>query len=350
MAGLTLEDVEKTVAGIELSRFYPPSAGNEANYQTFRRHLDELSAEYPGMIALEERLRELLLREHAPNASADLLAEHCLKEQSKADRPFRKIYQNTPFQLMRADELTADLEKKIFDYALATETCARWFGMSRKVDELFSVAELEEGLQSKSDREIRKAFLKSLVDRGLVGKALELHDATSAKERDSLFRCLSFFFGAEGREVIDEEAHFWTSMFNEDPLLVLKRGLSRVEREPDQFSFLLPLLREYFFAHVHEPSGEFLLGPEPVLPPDLLQMILVLDEDFDLEIWKPAACYGGYQIIDTDYQNGYKCGSGTGKNFPVSEYAAYQLKEHGIEVPSSIPESIPVPYRDPRDR
>ena len=348
--GLELTTIEEMVLGIELSRYYPPSSGNEANYETFRRHLGELSQEHPEFKRLEEKTRELLLRKHLPEASADTLAQYCLEQQEKEELPRREVYENTAFQMVREDELSHGLEKRIFQRALATETCARWFGLGRKVDELFDADEIEEALQEVADGEIRKALLKSLVKRDLVKRALELFDSTSPAEKTALFRCMASVLESGGRTLGAEEKRFWESMFEDEPLEVMVRGWDRINRDPAQFSFLLEPMKSYFFAHVFERSGEFLLGEDPVLPVSLLMILAALEEVFDVKAWRAAAQYGGYYIIDIDYENGYKVGSGRGKNFPVSEFAVGQLKYRKIELPDSVPVSIPVPYRDPRDR
>ena len=83
----------------------------------------------------------------------------------------RRFYENTAFQLLRDEELTTALEKRIYQRALETETCARWFSVARKVDEHFSEEEIEKALSEVSDGEIRRALLKSLVDRGSVRRA-----------------------------------------------------------------------------------------------------------------------------------------------------------------------------------
>ena len=147
-----------------------------------------------------------------------------------------------------------------------------------------------------------------------------------------------------------EERRFWSEMLENEPLEVLRMGYQRVRKEPAQFLFLLKSLKSYFLEHVFKESGEFLLPEKPVLPLDLLLIILALEEELDLEIWLPAAQYGGYQIIDIDYENGYKFGDRKGKNFPVSAFAVGQLEHRKIELPDSVPVSIPVPYRDPHDR
>ena len=66
--GLEVTRIEEMVLGIELSRYYPQSSGNEANYETFRLHLGELLKEYPELNRLEEKVSELLLTKHAPRS------------------------------------------------------------------------------------------------------------------------------------------------------------------------------------------------------------------------------------------------------------------------------------------
>ena len=349
-AGFAFEKLEEMVLGIELSRHYTPSPGNEANYETFRRHLEELSPDYPEFKLLVEKTSELLLRKHLPEASPETLANYCLEQQEKEELPMRAVYENTAFQLVRDIGLPTALEKRIYQRALETETCARWFGVARKVNQLFSDAEIEKALLTVSDLEIRKALLKSLVDRGLAPRAIQLYNHSCLSERRSLFRSLAAVRASEDRRVSGEEERFWLAMLESEPLEVFSRGWNRVDRESLKFSFLWGPIKSYFLAHVSERSGEFLVGEKPVLPVDLLMIILALDEGFDLEIWLPAAQYGGYQMVDIDYENGYKLGNRKGKNFPVSEFAVSCLEHRGIELPDSVPVSIPVPYRDPRDR
>ena len=329
------------VLGIELSRYYHPSPGNEANYQTFRLHLAALSHDYPAFKLLEKKTGELLLRKHVAGASAETLGAYCLEQQKKEELPLRNVYENTAFQLVRNDELSPGLEKRLFQSALSTESCARWFGLGRKLDELFSAEEIEKALREVADEEMRRALLKSLIDRGLAPKALKLFNRSSTVEKTALFRSLASVRASVDQTVSTEEVRFWKEMFESDPLEVLKRGWKRIEREPAQFSFLLEPLKGYFLAHVFERSGEFLLDEEPVLPVTLLMIILALEEAFDLEVWLPAAQYGGYQMIDIDYENGYKFGNRRGKNFPVSEFAVGQLEHRKIELPTLVPVSIP---------
>ena len=348
--GYEFEKVEEMVLGIELSRYYHPSPGNEANYQTFRQHLAALSDEYPRFKLLEKKTGELLLRKHVVGASAETLVEYCLEQQKKEELPLRHFYENTTFQLVRSDELSTELEKRLYESALSTETCAGWFGLGRKLEELFSVDEIEKALQEVSDEEIRRYLLINLVDRGKNQKALKLFNRSSPFEKTALFRSLARLRPSVDRTVSTDEARFWSEMFELDPLEVLNQGWRRIEQEPAQFSFLLEPMKSYFLAHVFERSGEFLLDEDPALPATLLMIILALEKDLDLEIWLPAAQYGGYHMIDIDYEHGYKFGDRKGKNFSVSAFAVGQLEHRKIELPDSVPVSIPVPYRDPHDR
>lgn len=348
--GLDFSKLEEMVLGIELSRHYLPSPDNEANYETFRVHLAQLAPEYPELTRLEERTRELLQKEHVEEASAETLVAYCLEQQGREELSLRRVYENTPFQLMRMGELSEKVAKEIFQQALATETCGRWFGMGAKLNELFSHEEIEASLQKVSDEEIRKGLLKSLVDRGLVQKALQIFNASSCFEKEVLFRILAGLPSKRGQVVSAAEECLWSEMLEKKPLEVFSRGATRIEREASRFLFLREPVRSYFFEHISAQTEEFLLDAKPVLPVGLLRILLALEEKFDLEIWRPAAQYGGYQIIDIDYQNGYKVGEGKGKHFPVSEFAVAQFHKRNLKLPRSIPNSIPIPYRDPRDR
>ena len=222
--------------------------------------------------------------------------------------------------------------------------------MGKKVDELFSPDEVEETLHRVSDFEIRKGLLKSLVDRGLAQNALKIAKLSNAEEKAALFRSLAQASPNADWKVSEEESRFWLDMLEHEPLEVFRRGSMAAVKQPARFQFLLAPLKDYFFEHIHRKKGEFLLDDKPALPYELLRMILNIEGVLDPDVFMPAAMYGGYNVIVIDYRNGYRVGDRTGKNFPVSSFAVSQLEQHGFEIPDSVPDSIPIPYRDPRDR
>lgn len=348
--GVPSETLASALLAIQLSRYYPKSPGNEANYETFRRNLEQLSIEFSELEVIAQRAGELLSIDHLPNASAETLVDFCIAEQEKEDLPLRKIYENTPFQLSRGDEISEAYERKVFRRAMATETCARWFSLDRKLDRLFGNEEILTALRDISDPMIRKGLLRSLVRRGLVDEVLEIVWRADKSEQKEVFWALARENSLRSSRLGEEEARFWLFMLEREPYDVFSGGAERVVKDSEEFAFLLAPLRTYFFKHVSEHSEEFLLDGEPVLPINLLRMLIALEPAFDEETWMAAARYRGYRIIEIDYRNGFKFGNRTAKNFPVSAFALSHIREQGIQLPSDVPVSVEEPYRDPRDR
>lgn len=179
---------------------------------------------------------------------------------------------------------------------------------------------------------------------------LEIAFAADEAEQSVIFWMLARARTLHGGEVSEEEARFWLILLAREPLRVFAGGAERVVGGSQEFAFFLEPLRKYFFKQISQHAEEFLLEEEPALPVNLLRMLLALEPVFDEEVWLAAACYRGFRIIDVDYRNGFKCGSRTAKNFPVSEFAVAQLEGQGREIPSDAPVSVPEPYRYPRDR
>lgn len=350
VSGVTDETLECALAAVRLSRYYPKSSGNEANYETFCENLEELSQEFFRLGTFSERAREFLGSHHLPNASAEALVDFCLAEQEKEDLLARRIYENAPFQLLRSDELSEEYEKKIYQRAISTETCLGWFSLTEKLNRLFTDEEVLTALGGVVAPVIRKGLLRSLVSRGLVSEVLVIARSADREEQKIIFWALGASIGNDGGGLGEDEVQFWLAMLEKEPLHFFTGGAQRVVREPSEFEFLLSPLRQYFFARVSECSEEFLLGEECALPLSLLRMFDALEEGFDEELWVAAARYRGYRMIEIDYQNGFKCGERTAQNFPVSEFALSRLIGQGVKPPSDVPVSVPEPYRDPRDR
>lgn len=165
ISGLADDALKGALLAIQLSRYYPKSAGNEARYQTLCAHLEELSAEFPRLQSYAVRGRELLAKSHLSEASPETLVDFCLAEQKREPLPLREIYQNAPFQLIRMGELSEEYERAVYQRALETETASGWFSLTEKLDRLFSNEEILDALRRATDSKIRKGLLQGLVSR-----------------------------------------------------------------------------------------------------------------------------------------------------------------------------------------
>ncbi|GHC45291.1 hypothetical protein [Roseibacillus persicicus] len=348
-SGLEDETLEEALLAIQLSRYYPPSPANEANYETFCENLEALSAEFSNLEDYAKRARELLAQNHHPAASPQTLVDYCFTMQEKGP-PLLKVYQNTPFQLLRNEQLSKKDEKKIYQRAIDTETCSNWFAMTRKLDSLFDDQEIREALAGITEPGIRKGLLLSLINRGLVADVLKIAAEANEPEQKTIFWGLARSTAQSGQKVCEKERRFWLMMLDRDPLHVFAGGAPRVTKDAAAFTFLLAPLKNYFYREISQHSEEFLLDKEPALSLNLLRMLLALEQGFNEDLWFKAARHRGYRIIEIDYKNGFKYGDRTAKNFPVSEFAVSLLKANNMEPPNDVPPSVPEPYRDPRDR
>lgn len=350
IGGLSEEVMNEALLAIRFSRFYPKSAGNEANYETFCENLEALAPEFPRLELVAREARALLSLRHVQNASAETLVDFCLTELEKEDLPQRAGYERVIFQLSRQDALSPESELRIHRRVLSAEAGWNQYLQEEKLSQLLSPREILAALDVVPYVETRKSLLRCLISKGLVREVLAIAKQAGSEERGTIFYNLANEKALVGEEISEDESRFWLEVLADEPQLFFRRTWSRIVEEPESFAFLLSPLKKYFFANLGDQTDDFLWSEEDGLPTQLLTMLLILDPVFDEKVWTAAARYRGYRIVEIDCRNGFKFGERTAKNFPISEIGVSRLIQAGVALPADVPDSVPEPYRDPRDR